>query len=65
MGQLGLGPIIQRITRGLPLAVRSPDCPDTCLQHHSRHWITSFQSVANIGIVPHILGLSKGFTLDF
>jgi hypothetical protein len=43
MGQLGKSPISASIYQGLPLKNTPPDCPDTSLQHHSRHWITSFQ----------------------
>ena len=31
---------------GLPLGHGPPDCPDTSLHYHSRHWTTSFQCVA-------------------
>jgi hypothetical protein len=48
--------------RGLPLANTSRDCPDTSLQHHSRHWITSFQNIADKLRLAYILCLSKVFT---
>ncbi len=49
--------------KGLPLENTPPDCPDTSLQYHSRHWITSFQMVADEVSLPQILCLSKQFTL--
>ena len=50
------------IFQGLPLENTPPDCPDTSLQYHSRHWITSFQMVADKGSVTQILCLSKQIT---
>lgn len=50
------------ISQGLPLENTPSDCPDTSLQYHSRHWITSFQMVADRGRVTQILCLSKQFT---
>ncbi len=47
MGQLGFKPNRRLVYRGLPLANTPSDCPDTSLQYPSRHWITSFQMVAD------------------
>ena len=63
MSQLGIK--IQSVvclSKGLPLENTPPDCPDTSLQYHSRHWITSFQMVADKGRLTQILCLSKQFT---
>jgi hypothetical protein len=62
MGQLGFKPNQKSIPRGLPLENIPSDCPDTSLQYHSRHWITSFQNVADGGRLAQILCLSKPFT---
>ena len=63
MGQLGSRPNqAVCLTRGLPLENTPPDCPDTSLQYHSRHWITSFQKIADKMSLPHILCLSNLFT---
>lgn len=55
MGQLGFKPNQWLDSKGLPLDIVPPDCPDTSLQYHSRHWITSFQCVADKGKVTQIL----------
>jgi hypothetical protein len=52
-----------QFTRGLPLENTPHDCPETALQYHSRHWVTSFQNVADKEMVAQILCLSKVFTL--
>lgn len=48
--------------KGLPLENTPHDCPDTSLQYHSRHWITSFQMVADKLSVTQILCSSTVFT---
>jgi hypothetical protein len=64
----GDGPVRDRpnqmvcFTKGLPLENTPSDCPDTSLQYHSRHWITSFQKIADTGIITQILCLSKQIT---
>jgi hypothetical protein len=64
MGQLGFKPnLVVCFAKGLPLENTPHDCPDTYLQYHSRHWITSFQNVAAKRMVAQILCLSKVFTL--
>lgn len=63
MSQLGIK--IQSavcLPEGLPSENTPSDCPDTSLQYHSRHWITSFQMVADKQKVTQILCLSKQFT---
>jgi hypothetical protein len=47
--------------KGLPLENTPPDCPDTSLQYHSRHWITSFQNVADKGEVDTDFVFGKPF----
>ena len=47
---------------GLPSGLGPPDCPDTSLQYHSRHWITSFQKIADKQKVTQISCLSKEIT---
>jgi hypothetical protein len=43
MGQLGHPSNLWPFTKGLPLENETPGCPDTSLQYHSRHWVTSFR----------------------
>ncbi|GGE26951.1 hypothetical protein GCM10011345_36230 [Gemmobacter megaterium] len=48
---------------GLPSGHGPPDCPDTSLQYHSRHWTTSFHCVAVELRLPQIWWLSNEITL--
>ena len=47
MGQLGYKPNQSHDFQGFALVITPSDCPDTSLQYHSRHWITSFQKIAD------------------
>ncbi len=49
MSQLGASPTTGAFKEGLPSENTPDSCPDTSLQYHSRHWITSFQMVADKG----------------
>lgn len=46
---------------GLPLKAHLARCPDTSLQHLSRHWITSFRFVELIRIFARVPKISKRF----
>ena len=54
MGQLGYKPNQSHDFQGFALVITPSDCPDTSLQYHSRHWITSFQKIADNWIVAQI-----------